>query len=326
MTSPTPFRFVRRPLAALGVAALVAFVPLLARDSHATPATSWACGDGKPNVEGKTCDCPAGEVSVTSAKGVAQCVRAARPATTSTAAPSTPGSTKPGTLDACVAGQVSSHGHCCWAGQEWNAKSSKCTGAVRCPEPMRGEGEGCVAECPAGKLAVAGHCCWPGQDWGAGASRCIGKPTCPIGMLTDGDRCIEGCEGGKHLVAGHCCWPGQDWGVTARACIGDRRCPEGTVAMGDACAEPLETRKARLAAAPMASIAGGDLTLPSEPIVCAIEAGPIWNSGHAQTLCPKVCARAHAFGYTGDWTTIRPKEMSVCKCEFAQGTTCPGVR
>ncbi|MDC0255908.1 mannan-binding lectin [Bacteriovoracales bacterium] len=43
------------------------------------------------------------------------------------------------------------------------------------------------------------------------------------------------------------------------------------------------------------------------------KAGPIWNGGHANRVCPRVCSRARA-KWTGGWWTTRPGRMSVCQC------------
>ena len=43
------------------------------------------------------------------------------------------------------------------------------------------------------------------------------------------------------------------------------------------------------------------------------KAGPIWNGGHANRVCPQVCSRARA-KWTGGWWTTRPGRMSVCQC------------
>ncbi len=62
-------------------------------------------------------------------------------------------------------------------------------------------------------------------------------------------------------------------------------------------------------------------TIPSEMSVCqvqvaaparAVEAGPIWNQGHADQVCPAVAA-SHGAQWTGHWWTTIPNEMSVCQ-------------
>jgi formylglycine-generating enzyme required for sulfatase activity len=60
------------------LALLASALPLIARDAPA--ATGFACGDGKPNLAAKKCDCPAGKVESTSGKGVSSCIDAPKAA------------------------------------------------------------------------------------------------------------------------------------------------------------------------------------------------------------------------------------------------------
>ena len=48
-----------------------------------------------------------------------------------------------------------------------------------------------------------------------------------------------------------------------------------------------------------------------------IEAGPIWNNGHSQELCPTVCSASNA-RWTGGWWTTVWNRMSVCQCRMEQ--------
>ena len=50
-----------------------------------------------------------------------------------------------------------------------------------------------------------------------------------------------------------------------------------------------------------------------------IEAGPIWNQGHANQVCPAV-AQAHGGEWTGHWWTTIPNEMSVCQVQMPART------
>ncbi|TBX28535.1 hypothetical protein TK43_04985 [Roseovarius sp. JS7-11] len=50
-----------------------------------------------------------------------------------------------------------------------------------------------------------------------------------------------------------------------------------------------------------------------------IEAGPIWNQGHANQVCPAV-AQAHGGEWTGHWWTTVPNEMSVCQIQMPART------
>lgn len=53
----------------------------------------------------------------------------------------------------------------------------------------------------------------------------------------------------------------------------------------------------------------------------AIEAGPLWNQGHAAKTCPKVCKKAGGTWEEGRldlWYTTVPNKMSVCLCEFEE--------
>lgn len=45
-----------------------------------------------------------------------------------------------------------------------------------------------------------------------------------------------------------------------------------------------------------------------------LEAGPLWNGGHAKQRCPQVCSSAGLVWQGGWWTTI-PNKMSVCECQ-----------
>jgi hypothetical protein len=52
---------------------------------------------------------------------------------------------------------------------------------------------------------------------------------------------------------------------------------------------------------------------------CAdLKAGPIWDDGMAQTVCPKTCAPAQ-LQWNGQWTTTEPGTMSVCGCCLPAG-------
>jgi len=44
-----------------------------------------------------------------------------------------------------------------------------------------------------------------------------------------------------------------------------------------------------------------------------INAGPLWNDGHANSTCPRIC-RQNGLRWTGDWATTIPNTMSVCGC------------
>ena len=44
-----------------------------------------------------------------------------------------------------------------------------------------------------------------------------------------------------------------------------------------------------------------------------INAGPIWDNGHANRVCPNLC-RQNQLKWTGDWVTTIPNTMSVCGC------------
>ncbi len=98
--SPTPRL---APLAALALA-----VALIAPEAPA--ATGYACGDGKPNLAQKRCDCPAGKVESTNAKGISSCVEApkpfpsARPAPARSGAAASPASRCPDGMVAIPAG------------------------------------------------------------------------------------------------------------------------------------------------------------------------------------------------------------------------------
>ena len=55
------------------------------------------------------------------------------------------------------------------------------------------------------------------------------------------------------------------------------------------------------------------------PTQRAIEAGPLWNQGHAAKTCPKVCKKAGGSWEEGRmdlWYTTVPNKMSVCLCDF----------
>jgi len=49
------------------------------------------------------------------------------------------------------------------------------------------------------------------------------------------------------------------------------------------------------------------------PAARPVEAGPLWNNGHANQTCPGVCARA-GLKWNGAWRTTVPNRMSVCDC------------
>jgi len=70
-----------------------------------------------------------------------------------------------------------------------------------------------------------------------------------------------------------------------------------------------------------ALLAACGLALPvlSEPAVTEYEAGPIWNQGHAEQICPKIC-KAAGREWTGDWRTIETGRNSVCACRAVQGS------
>jgi formylglycine-generating enzyme required for sulfatase activity len=65
------------PPALPALIALAIAVPLVAREAPA--ATGYSCGDGKPNLTAKRCDCPSGKVELTNAKGTSTCVDAPKP-------------------------------------------------------------------------------------------------------------------------------------------------------------------------------------------------------------------------------------------------------
>ncbi len=48
----------------------------------------------------------------------------------------------------------------------------------------------------------------------------------------------------------------------------------------------------------------------------AVEAGPIWNQGHADQVCPAIAA-SQGGTWTGHWWTTIPNEMSVCQITVA---------
>ncbi|MDP3274686.1 MAG: mannan-binding protein [Deltaproteobacteria bacterium] len=48
-----------------------------------------------------------------------------------------------------------------------------------------------------------------------------------------------------------------------------------------------------------------------------VEAGPIWNQGHAQRRCPSVCG-GQGMQWNGQWSTTIQGRMSVCGCVGAQ--------
>lgn len=56
------------------------------------------------------------------------------------------------------------------------------------------------------------------------------------------------------------------------------------------------------------------LAIWSTPAIAqeAIEAGPIWNQGHADQVCPAIAASQGAT-WTGHWWTTIPNELSVCE-------------
>ncbi len=49
-----------------------------------------------------------------------------------------------------------------------------------------------------------------------------------------------------------------------------------------------------------------------------VNAGPIWNQGHANQRCPQVCASSRG-SWTGQWRTTVPGRMSVCECAVRGG-------
>ncbi|MEJ6392568.1 mannan-binding lectin [Gymnodinialimonas sp. 2305UL16-5] len=60
------------------------------------------------------------------------------------------------------------------------------------------------------------------------------------------------------------------------------------------------------------------LTLPgASQAQVAIEAGPIWNQGHADQVCPAIAA-SRGGSWTGQWWTTIPNEMSVCQIRVAR--------
>ena len=46
----------------------------------------------------------------------------------------------------------------------------------------------------------------------------------------------------------------------------------------------------------------------------SVEAGPLWNQGHASKVCPGIAASLGG-KWTGHWWTTKPGEMSVCQIE-----------
>ncbi|MBY4893415.1 mannan-binding lectin [Rhodobacteraceae bacterium N5(2021)] len=44
----------------------------------------------------------------------------------------------------------------------------------------------------------------------------------------------------------------------------------------------------------------------------SVEAGPTWNQGHAEQVCPAITASQGAT-WTGHWWTTIANEMSVCQ-------------
>ncbi|MFB2976048.1 mannan-binding lectin [Microseira sp. BLCC-F43] len=42
-------------------------------------------------------------------------------------------------------------------------------------------------------------------------------------------------------------------------------------------------------------------------------AGPIWNNGHARTVCPQLCT-ANSMWWNGNWHTTVYRQQSVCSC------------
>ena len=44
-----------------------------------------------------------------------------------------------------------------------------------------------------------------------------------------------------------------------------------------------------------------------------VNAGPIWNNGHAAQVCPGVCSQ-RGWKWTKNWKTTIPNKMSVCGC------------
>lgn len=49
----------------------------------------------------------------------------------------------------------------------------------------------------------------------------------------------------------------------------------------------------------------------------SVPAGPIWNQNDAEQKCPSVCGNSRA-GWTGQWTTTIPGQMSICQCQTWQ--------
>ncbi|MEZ4411108.1 MAG: mannan-binding lectin [Polyangiales bacterium] len=54
---------------------------------------------------------------------------------------------------------------------------------------------------------------------------------------------------------------------------------------------------------------------PPPPVASTrnVNAGPLWNQGHASQRCPSVCASVRG-AWTGQWRTTVPGRMSVCGC------------
>ena len=57
-----------------------------------------------------------------------------------------------------------------------------------------------------------------------------------------------------------------------------------------------------------------------EPVVVAIEAGPIWNQADAETKCPAL-AQKEGGTWTGHWWTTVWGEMSVCQIKLIDGSS-----
>jgi formylglycine-generating enzyme required for sulfatase activity len=99
------------PLRLVMLALFASALPLIARDAPA--ATGFACGDGKPNLTAKKCDCPAGKVESTNGKGVSSCVDAPKPTSSSkpvgsaSAKPSAAASAAAPAAGKCPAGMAS---------------------------------------------------------------------------------------------------------------------------------------------------------------------------------------------------------------------------
>ena len=55
----------------------------------------------------------------------------------------------------------------------------------------------------------------------------------------------------------------------------------------------------------------------------AVEAGPIWNNGHAQQVC-RALARERGMVWTGHWWTTVPGRMSVCELRAPMLGEVPG--